>query len=142
MIMREGKGGPCFCQGLKCGVFCEMLSVGLGFWGYELGQTIFKELSDGQSPTPQQRGFIGGFSALLVMTATMPAEVVLRRLQVCSLSACEFPQSDTRIQPKSGTSCQMNRQNRFYYVATQTCKIDFLQSVQKNKACIRLQIAL
>ena len=68
-------------QGLKCGLFCEMVSVGLGFWGYELGQSIFRELNDGQSPSPQQRGFIGGISALAIMTATMPIEVVLRRLQ-------------------------------------------------------------
>ena len=69
-------------QGLTCGLFCEMLSVGLGFWGYELGQSVFRELNDGQSPSPQQRGFIGGISALAIMTATMPLEVVLRRLQV------------------------------------------------------------
>lgn len=69
-------------QGLKCGVFAEMLSVGLGFWGYELGQSIFRGLNDGQSPGPQQRGIIGGISALVILTATMPIEVVLRRLQV------------------------------------------------------------
>lgn len=69
-------------QGLKCGVLCEMLSTGLGFWAYELGQAVFRELHDGTSPTPRDRGFIGGISALFVMTATMPLEVCLRRLQV------------------------------------------------------------
>ena len=59
-----------------------MLSVGVGFWGYELGQSIFRDLNDGQSPNPRQRGFIGGISALAIMTATMPLETILRRLQV------------------------------------------------------------
>lgn len=69
-------------QGLKCGVVNDMVSTGLGFWSYELGQTWYRNANDGQSPGPRERGFIGGFSALAVMTATLPLEVVLRRLQV------------------------------------------------------------
>ena len=69
-------------QGLKCGILCEMLSTGLGFWAYEMGQGLFRDLHEGRSPSPRERGFIGGFSAMLVMSTTMPLETVLRRLQV------------------------------------------------------------
>ena len=69
-------------QGLKCGVINDMISTGLGFWSYELGQTFYRNAHDGRSPGPRDRGFIGAFSALCVMTATLPLEVVLRRLQV------------------------------------------------------------
>ena len=87
-------------QGLKCGILCEMLNTGLGFWAYEMGQSLFRDLHEGRSPSPRERGFIGGFSAMLVMSTTLPLETVLRRLQVSPSSPClmtPYPASIVRV---------------------------------------------
>ena len=91
-------------QGLKCGILCEMLNTGLGFWAYEMGQGLFRDLHEGRSPSPRERGFIGGFSAMLVMSTTMPLETVLRRLQVSPIISRFSISHDTKPQAGSGTS--------------------------------------
>lgn len=59
----------------------ECITTGLGFWAYELGNSIFRR-KFGRPPTHGERGVVGGLTACFVMTATLPLLVVSRRLQV------------------------------------------------------------
>lgn len=68
-------------QGVRCGLLCEVVTVGLGFWAYELFQSLYRDSHGGDAPSPRARGLLGGCSALVVLTCSMPVETVLRRLQ-------------------------------------------------------------
>ncbi|KAK9805411.1 hypothetical protein WJX73_002357 [Symbiochloris irregularis] len=69
-------------QGFHAGLYSSIISNGLGFSSYEIGVQKYREWNNGRSPSPAQRGFIAGGSALVVMTAIMPMEVITRRLQI------------------------------------------------------------
>ena len=63
------------------GLLEECVTCGLGFWAYELGQSMFAEAT-GRSPTPGERGCIGGLTAMANMSVTLPLVLVQRRMQV------------------------------------------------------------
>ena len=63
------------------GLLEECVTCGLGFWAYELGQSIFAETT-GRNPTPGERGCIGGITAMSNMSITLPLVLVQRRMQV------------------------------------------------------------
>lgn len=67
--------------GFQSSLLSDMLGTGLGFMAYEAGNQRW-ERAHGAKPTPAQKGAIGAASALLVMSATMPLEVIQRRMQV------------------------------------------------------------
>lgn len=68
-------------QGLNVGLLEECITCGLGFWAYELGQSLFAQ-SRGRNPTPGERGCIGGCTAMTNMSVTLPLVLVQRRMQV------------------------------------------------------------
>jgi len=45
-------------------------------------RSIYRDLNGGRAPPPAHRGLIGTCSAAVVLTLTLPLEVVRRRLQV------------------------------------------------------------
>jgi solute carrier family 25 phosphate transporter 23/24/25/41 len=71
-----GGFGPCMVN--------TVTTVGLGFFSYELGCDFYKSyvLDTHRAPTPGERGVIAGCSAIGVMAATMPLEVMARRMQI------------------------------------------------------------
>ena len=60
-------------------------SNGLGFASYETGLSLFRQLNDGVTPGPAERGIIAGGAAVTVMAAIQPLEVCCRRMQARSL---------------------------------------------------------
>ena len=88
----EGHSGACLTpvpkievqrswQGLNVGLLEECITCGLGFWAYELGQSLFAQ-ARGRNPTPGERGCIGGATAMTNMSITLPLVLVQRRMQV------------------------------------------------------------
>ena len=61
------------------------MSNGLGFASYETGLSMFRQLSEGATPGPAERGIIAGGAAVTVMAAIQPLEVCCRRMQARSL---------------------------------------------------------
>ena len=61
------------------------VSNGLGFASYETGLSMFRQLNEGVTPGPAERGIIAGGAAVTVMAAIQPLEVCCRRMQVRSL---------------------------------------------------------
>lgn len=59
----------------------DILGSALGFTLYDAGCRAYQDRL-GRAPTPATRGAIGAASALCTLTATMPLEVVRRRLQL------------------------------------------------------------
>lgn len=80
IIGSHGYGG--LYQGFRAGLYSNIFANSLGFTSYEIGLKKFREWNHGRSPSPAERGFIAGGSATVVMTAIMPMEVIMRRLQV------------------------------------------------------------
>ena len=68
-------------SGFGSSLLGEMIGTGLGFCAYELGNQWW-ERTHGAKPTAAQKGAIGAASAFVVMTATMPLELIQRRMQV------------------------------------------------------------
>ncbi|KAK9813123.1 hypothetical protein WJX72_009417 [[Myrmecia] bisecta] len=81
-LIRQHQGLGGFYQGFTPALINDIISNGLGFWSYELGQTLYRRCHNGKSPSPQERGLIGACTAVVVMSVTMPFEVIMRRLQV------------------------------------------------------------
>lgn len=70
-------------QGFAAGLTNNSLCMALGFASYEGACTLYRRyLNDGAAPSTNMRGVLGGVGALVTMTATMPMENVVRRLQV------------------------------------------------------------
>mmetsp|Transcript_9066 Transcript_9066/g.27222 ORF Transcript_9066/g.27222 Transcript_9066/m.27222 type:complete len:424 (+) Transcript_9066:234-1505(+) len=71
-----GGFGPCMVN--------TVTTTGLGFLSYEIGCDLYRKygMEKPRAPTPGERGFIAGGGAIAVMAATMPLEVVTRRMQV------------------------------------------------------------
>lgn len=76
-------------SGFGSSLLSEMLGTGLGFCAYEFGNQWW-ERAHGAKPTAAQKGVIGAASALVVMTATMPLELIQRRLQVRTHTLCSL----------------------------------------------------
>ena len=66
------------------------VSNGLGFASYETGLSMFRQLNEGVTPGPAERGIIAGGAAVTVMAAIQPLEVCCRRMQVCFLPSCLY----------------------------------------------------
>jgi solute carrier family 25 (mitochondrial phosphate transporter), member 23/24/25/41 len=74
-------------SGFSTSLLGDMVGTGLGFMAYEVGNQLW-ERSHGHKPTAAQKGAIGACSAFVVMTCTMPLELIQRRMQVrCDQSA-------------------------------------------------------
>ena len=73
-------------SGFRSSLIGEMLGTGLGFMTYETGNQWW-ERTHGHKPTPAQKGAIGAASAMVVMTSTMPLELIQRRMQVAAALA-------------------------------------------------------
>ena len=63
------------------------VSNGLGFASYETGLSMFRQLNEGVTPGPAERGIIAGGAAVTVMAAIQPLEVCCRRMQVRSITS-------------------------------------------------------
>jgi hypothetical protein len=77
-------------SGFQSSLLSEMAGTGLGFMAYEAGNQWW-ERTYGHRPTPAQKGVIGAASAFVVMTCTMPLELIQRRMQVCTCTLCQLP---------------------------------------------------
>jgi len=70
-------------RGFKATLIGDMMGSSLGFAAYELANHIYKDrFNNGRTAPPEVRGVLGAMSASVVITMTMPLEVVRRRLQV------------------------------------------------------------
>lgn len=70
-------------RGFKATLLGDMMGTSLGFAAYELANHIYKDrFNNGRTAPPGVRGVLGAMSASVVITMTMPLEVVRRRLQV------------------------------------------------------------
>ena len=69
-------------RGYSSAIVNEALGVGLGFLAYETGNQLWEQVY-GTKPSANEKGLVGAMSALMVMTATMPFELIMRRMQVC-----------------------------------------------------------
>lgn len=69
--------------GLKPSLVGDMIGTGLGFFAYEKANGIFEHMT-GRRPQTIEKGFVGAASAMVVMTGTMPLELIQRRMQVRS----------------------------------------------------------
>ncbi|GAB4821098.1 hypothetical protein N2152v2_008144 [Parachlorella kessleri] len=70
-------------RGYNVALVRDCIGYGLGFAGYEALCSLYKDhVNHGRPTSPGERGVLGGLAAMLVMTATMPQENVMRRLQV------------------------------------------------------------
>lgn len=70
-------------RGFKATLIGDMMGTSLGFAAYELANHIYKDrFNNGHTAPPGVRGILGAMSASVVITLTMPLEVVRRRLQV------------------------------------------------------------
>lgn len=67
--------------GLKPSLVGDMIGTGLGFFAYEQANGIFEHVT-GRRPQAIEKGFVGAASAMVVMTGTMPLELIQRRMQV------------------------------------------------------------
>jgi hypothetical protein len=61
----------------------------LGFSSYEAGLSAYHSMY-GKTAGPGERGVIAGGTACLVMTCTMPLEVIMRRMQVSNRASLEM----------------------------------------------------
>ena len=55
---------------------------GLGFLAVDVGSQVYRQHHDGFAPSAKDRACIAAVGAALVMTALMPLDVVVKRLQV------------------------------------------------------------
>eukprot|EP00892_Ulva_mutabilis_P000936 jgi/Ulvmu1/10843/UM007_0017.1 len=72
--------------GLKPSLVGDMIGTGLGFFAYEKANGVFEHVT-GRQPQALEKGFVGAASATIVMTGTMPLELIQRRMQVARTSA-------------------------------------------------------
>ena len=70
--------------GLKPSLVGDMIGTGLGFFAYEKANGTFEHVT-GRRPQAIEKGFVGAASAMVVMTGTMPLELIQRRMQVRAL---------------------------------------------------------
>lgn len=70
--------------GLKPSLVGDMIGTGLGFFAYEKANGTFEHVI-GRRPQAIEKGFVGAASAMVVMTGTMPLELIQRRMQVGAL---------------------------------------------------------
>lgn len=73
-------------SGFSSSIVSEMIGTGLGFMAYELGQQAW-ERTHGCKPSAKEKGIVGACSAMVVMTATMPLELIMRRMQIAGTAA-------------------------------------------------------
>jgi Mitochondrial carrier protein len=66
--------------GFHSSMFGAMLGTGLGFCAYEASQRAFASAAE-RKPSALEKGVIGAASAVVVMTGTMPLELIQRRMQ-------------------------------------------------------------
>ena len=88
-------------SGFGSSLLSEMIGTGLGFCAYESGNQLW-ECTYGAKPTAAQKGMIGAASALVVMSATMPLELIQRRLQVRPAPFFVLSQARTHPAPPPG----------------------------------------
>ena len=67
-------------QGFQAGLASSALGCGLGFTTYE-ALTVAYRNSLQRAPTPSERGTLAGCAAFCTISACMPLEVIMRRLQ-------------------------------------------------------------
>jgi solute carrier family 25 phosphate transporter 23/24/25/41 len=79
-------GAGALYKGFRASLIGDVLGNALGFTAYEIGNRIYRDLNGGRTPPPAHRGLIGTCSAAVVLTLTLPLEVVRRRLQVQGLA--------------------------------------------------------
>ena len=75
---KQGWGG--LYQGFQAGLASSALGCGLGFTTYE-ALTVAYRNSLQRAPTPSERGSLAGCAAFCTISACMPLEVIMRRLQ-------------------------------------------------------------
>ena len=75
---KQGWGG--LYQGFQAGLASSALGCGLGFTTYE-ALTVAYRNSLQRAPTPSERGTLAGCAAFCTISACMPLEVIMRRLQ-------------------------------------------------------------
>ena len=75
---KQGVGG--LYQGFQAGLASSALGCGLGFTTYE-ALTVAYRNSLQRAPTPSERGTLAGCAAFCTISACMPLEVIMRRLQ-------------------------------------------------------------
>jgi hypothetical protein len=98
-------------SGFQSSLLSEMTGTGLGFMAYEAGNQWW-ERTHGHKPTPAQKGGIGAASAFVVMTCTMPLELIQRRMQVRNFAICQpylhLPVSCGEFDAPVQCSCSVN----------------------------------
>lgn len=73
------------------------VSNGLGFASYETGLSMYRQMYEGVTPGPAERGVIAGGAAVTVMAAIQPLEVCCRRMQASSLNIPPSPPSTDNL---------------------------------------------
>lgn len=68
-------------KGFRATMIGDVMGNALGFTAYELANKLYKDVT-GTSAPATTRGLLGAMSASVVVTITMPMEVVRRRLQL------------------------------------------------------------
>lgn len=71
-------------QGFGLSCFQEVIGNGLGFLAVDMGSACYQHLL-GRPPSGTERSVIAALSAMLVMTAVMPLDLVVKRIQVGTL---------------------------------------------------------
>jgi hypothetical protein len=77
---RRSQGWGGLYQGFQAGLASSALGCGMGFATYE-ALTVAYRRGLQRPPTPSERGTLAGCAAFCVLSACMPLEVVMRRLQ-------------------------------------------------------------
>ena len=83
MFIEQG-GARAFYKGLGATLLCDVIGTGLGFTLYD-GLNLWYQknvLLNTRKPSPAEKGFLGGTSACVCLTATQPFEVVMTQMRV------------------------------------------------------------